>query len=113
MATTTLPIARCCSTAFASAPELVREGYTVVNTNDTYLYIVPKAGNYNDYLDTKILYEQWNPAIFDLRNPAQNPANLAHPIPCGATGFLLQHPHPHPRTHPPLDAEGDETSVWR
>jgi N-acetyl-beta-hexosaminidase len=59
-------------TAFASAPELVREGYTVVNTNDTYLYIVPKAGNYNDYLDTKILYEQWNPAIFDLRNPAQN-----------------------------------------
>ena len=59
-------------TAFASAPELVGAGYRVVNTNDTYLYIVPKAGNYNDYLDTKTLYEQWNPAIFDLRNPAQN-----------------------------------------
>jgi hexosaminidase len=62
-------------TAFASAPELVGEGYTVVNTNDTYLYIVPKAGNYNDYLDTKTLYEQWNPAIFDLHNPAQNLAS--------------------------------------
>jgi hexosaminidase len=59
-------------TAFASAPELVREGFSVVNTSDTYLYIVPKAGNYNDYLDTKTLYEQWEPSIFDLRDPAQN-----------------------------------------
>jgi N-acetyl-beta-hexosaminidase len=59
-------------TTFASAPEMVREGYSVVNTSDTYLYIVPKAGNYNDYLDTKTLYEQWEPYIFDLRNPAQN-----------------------------------------
>jgi hexosaminidase len=59
-------------TAFASAPELVRAGYHVVNAIDTYLYIVPKAGNYNDYLDTKTLYERWDPTIFDLRNPAQN-----------------------------------------
>jgi N-acetyl-beta-hexosaminidase len=59
-------------TAFASAPELVREGYRVVNTIDTYLYIVPKAGNYNDYLDTKTIFEQWDPTIFDLRNPTQN-----------------------------------------
>jgi hexosaminidase len=59
-------------TSFASAPELARAGYSVVNASDTYLYIVPKAGNYNDYLDTKTLYEQWDPAIFDLRNPAQN-----------------------------------------
>jgi hexosaminidase len=59
-------------TAFASAPELARAGYRVVNASDTYLYIVPKAGNYNDYLDTKTLYEQWDPSIFDLRNPAQN-----------------------------------------
>jgi hexosaminidase len=59
-------------TAFASAPALVRAGYRVVNATDTYLYIVPKAGVYNDYLDTKTLYEQWNPSTFDLRNPAQN-----------------------------------------
>jgi hexosaminidase len=59
-------------TAFASAPELIREGYRVVNASDTYLYIVPKAGNYNDYLDTKTIYEHWDPSIFDLRNPAQN-----------------------------------------
>jgi hexosaminidase len=59
-------------TAFASAPELVREGYRVVNAGDTYLYIVPKAGVYNDYLDTRTVYEQWDPSIFDLRNPAQN-----------------------------------------
>ena len=48
-------------TAFASASDLARQGYHVVNAIDTYLYIVPKAGNYNDYLDTKLLYEQWNP----------------------------------------------------
>ncbi|HEX3270376.1 MAG TPA: family 20 glycosylhydrolase [Ktedonobacterales bacterium] len=59
-------------TAFASAPELVHEGYHVVNAIDTYLYIVPKAGVYNDYLDTRTLYERWDPTIFDLRNPAQN-----------------------------------------
>jgi hexosaminidase len=59
-------------TAFASAPALVHAGYRVVNAIDTYLYIVPKAGNYNDYLDTKLLYEQWDPSIYDLRNPAQN-----------------------------------------
>jgi hexosaminidase len=59
-------------TAFASASELVRQGYHVVNAIDTYLYIVPKAGVYNDYLDTKTIYEQWNPTIFDLRNAAQN-----------------------------------------
>ncbi|HEY7019764.1 MAG TPA: family 20 glycosylhydrolase [Ktedonobacterales bacterium] len=59
-------------TAFASAPELVREGYRVVNAIDTYLYIVPKAGVYNDSLDTRTLYERWDPTIFDLRNPAQN-----------------------------------------
>jgi hexosaminidase len=59
-------------TAFASAPEMVHEGYRVVNASDTYLYIVPKAGNYNDYLDTKALYEHWNPSIFDLRNLSQN-----------------------------------------
>jgi hexosaminidase len=59
-------------TAFASAPELVRVGYRVVNASDTYLYIVPKAGVYNDYLDTKTIYERWDPSIFDLRNPAQN-----------------------------------------
>jgi hexosaminidase len=59
-------------TAFASASDLARQGYHVVNAIDTYLYIVPKAGVYNDYLDTKTLYEQWDPSIFDLRNPAQN-----------------------------------------
>jgi hexosaminidase len=59
-------------TAFASAADLARQGYHVVNAIDTYLYIVPKAGVYNDYLDTKTLYEQWDPSIFDLRNPAQN-----------------------------------------
>jgi hexosaminidase len=59
-------------TGFASAPALARAGYRVVNASDTYLYIVPKAGNYNDYLDTRTLYEQWDPSVFDLRDPAQN-----------------------------------------
>jgi hexosaminidase len=40
--------------------------------NDNLLYIVPKAGYYHDYLDTRLLYEQWEPYIFDLTNPRLN-----------------------------------------
>ncbi len=39
----------------------------------------PKAGYYHDYLDTRLLYEKWEPYIFDFTNPHLNlPANDPH-----------------------------------
>ena len=37
----------------------MKDGYKIINTCDAYLYIVPAAGYYRDFLDTKWLYEQW------------------------------------------------------
>ena len=43
-------------------PELsIKEGYKLINTCDTYLYIVPGAGYYREFLDHKWLYETWTP----------------------------------------------------
>ena len=47
-------------------------GYPLINANDNLLYIVPKAGYYNDYLNTQLLYEQWEPYIFSLADPGLN-----------------------------------------
>lgn len=43
-------------------PELsLKEGYKLISTCDTWLYIVPAAGYYRDFLDEKWLYEEWTP----------------------------------------------------
>ena len=43
-------------------PEVsVKEGYKLINTCDTYLYIVPGAGYYREFLDHKWLYDTWTP----------------------------------------------------
>lgn len=43
-------------------PEVsIREGYKLINTCDTYLYIVPGAGYYREFLDHQWLYEKWTP----------------------------------------------------
>ncbi len=47
----------------------VQQGFQVVNANDNILYIVPKAGYFHDFLDTKLLYEQWEPNIFSFYYP--------------------------------------------
>lgn len=39
----------------------LKDGYRIVNTCDTYLYIVPAAGYYHDFLDNRWLYEAWTP----------------------------------------------------
>jgi hexosaminidase len=48
----------------------VQQGYTIINANDSLLYIVPRAGYYHDYLDTQTLYNAWEPNIFSLNNPS-------------------------------------------
>jgi len=57
---------------WANPVDMARQGYHIINMNDNLLYIVPKAGYYHDYLDTRLLYEQWQPYIFDLTNPRLN-----------------------------------------
>ena len=57
---------------WANPVDMVQQGFHVINANDNLLYIVPKAGYFHDYLDTKLLYEQWEPNIFDLANQSLN-----------------------------------------
>ncbi len=42
----------------------LKDGYNIINTEDSLLYIVPFAGYYHDYLDTKWLYNNWTPNTF-------------------------------------------------
>lgn len=41
--------------------ESLEAGYKLINTCDTYLYIVPGAGYYREFLDHKWIYEKWTP----------------------------------------------------
>jgi len=57
---------------WANPVDMSREGFQIINTNDNLLYIVPHANYYHDYLDIQVLYNQWEPYIFSLTNPALN-----------------------------------------
>jgi hexosaminidase len=57
---------------WANPVDMVNQGYSVINANDTLLYIVPKTGYYHDYLDTQLLYKQWEPYIFSLSDSRLN-----------------------------------------
>ena len=50
------------SNGYADPDSMVKLGYDVVSIPDGYVYIVPKAGYYYDYLNCKWLYEGWTPA---------------------------------------------------
>lgn len=47
---------------YGNPREMLANGYRMVSIPDGYLYIVPKAGYYYDYLDNHYLYENWTPA---------------------------------------------------
>ncbi len=47
---------------YADPDEMVRQGYKLVSIPDRYTYIVPLAGYYYDYLNTRYLYDKWTPA---------------------------------------------------
>lgn len=48
---------------YADPTEMIKQGYDLISTPDGYLYIVPAAGYYYDYLNTKFLYEKWEPVM--------------------------------------------------
>ena len=49
-------------------PEVsLKDGYQLINTCDTYLYIVPAAGYYRDFLDHRWLYDTWSPWLINRK----------------------------------------------
>ncbi len=46
---------------YAEPKEMVKLGYDGISTPDGWLYIVPAAGYYYDYLNTKKIYQEWTP----------------------------------------------------
>lgn len=60
---------------YAQPKEMARQGYKLISIPDGILYIVPVAGYYHDYLNTREIYENWTPAhigseVFEERDPA-------------------------------------------
>lgn len=50
------------SNDYAKPEDMIELGYNVVSIPDGWIYIVPKAGYYYDYLNNKKLYDEWTPA---------------------------------------------------
>lgn len=64
----------CWSEDYAKGAEMIDLGYDVVSIPDGWLYIVPEAGYYYNYLNIERIYREWSPATI------------------GATTFPEQHP---------------------
>lgn len=47
---------------YAEPDSMMRLGYDLVSIPDRYLYIVPQAGYYYDYLNIPYIYKEWTPA---------------------------------------------------
>lgn len=52
----------CWYNGYADPKDMIEKGYNVVSIPDGYVYIVPNAGYYYDYLNNKMLYDKWTPA---------------------------------------------------
>lgn len=57
---------------WADSAEMARQGFHIINANDHFLYIVPHANYFNDFLNTRLLYNSWEPYIFNLSYPYLN-----------------------------------------
>ena len=52
------------NTGYADPKTMYNLGYDLINTNEGPLYIVPAAGYYNDYLNARNIYNNWNVNAF-------------------------------------------------
>lgn len=60
---------------YADPTEMKKQGYELVSIPDGYVYIVPAAGYYYDYLNCQFLYNNWTPAqIGNKKFKEQDPA---------------------------------------
>lgn len=48
---------------YADPKEMIKQGYDVISSPDGWLYIVPAAGYYYDYLHLSKLYHDWTPNV--------------------------------------------------
>lgn len=60
---------------YADPVEMIKQGYKLISIPDGQVYMVPAAGYYHDYLNTKSLYQNWTPAHignveFNEKDPA-------------------------------------------
>lgn len=60
---------------YANPEDMIEQGYKLISIPDRYLYIVPNARYYYDYLNTKYLYENWTPVhvgktVFEEKHPS-------------------------------------------
>jgi len=59
---------------YADPKEMKKLGYNMTSTPDGWLYIVPAAGYYYDYLDLRDLFDKWEPVqVGDVRFPDGDP----------------------------------------
>lgn len=68
-------IMSCWYNGYADPKEMKKQGYRLISIPDGWLYIVPAAGYYYDYLNCAHLYNNWTPAIignqkFEENDPA-------------------------------------------
>ncbi|WP_373733671.1 family 20 glycosylhydrolase [Bacteroides heparinolyticus] len=62
---------------YANPIDMIEQGYKLISVPDGLTYIVPAAGYYYDYLNTKSLYESWTPAqIGDVKLEERHPSLL-------------------------------------
>ena len=59
---------------YADPTEMHKQGFHMISIPDAFIYIVPAAGYYNDYLNTRWLFKNWNPSLirnkrFDHQDP--------------------------------------------
>ncbi len=65
------------SNGFADPKEMVDLGFKINSVPDGFVYIVPLAPYYHDYLDLEFLYNNWTPAkVRDVEFPEKDPAIL-------------------------------------
>lgn len=60
---------------YADPADMIEQGYQLIGVPDGFLYIVPMARYYNNYLKTQYLYENWTPvhigkAVFAEKHPS-------------------------------------------
>lgn len=58
--------------AWSNPVDMAKQGFRLINANDLELYIVPHAHYFHDFLDTQMLYTNWDPSIFSVAYPVFN-----------------------------------------
>lgn len=61
---------------YAEPKDMFKLGYKGISTPDGWLYIVPAAGYYYDYLDVKKLYQEWTPKMIGKEVFSDNDAHI-------------------------------------